>query len=285
MCVKPSIMAPVRLADGTVTYRYFPPNADVRPLIDRETGEYFEPFEIGCGKCLECINLHKLQWTHRLLDELKCHKHAMFLTLTYRPAPDFDGDLHPDHVQKFIKRFRKEVEPLRIRYYLCGEYGSKGYRPHYHVIIYGCTLGDSVPYKRDKKGFLMSRSPTLEKLWPYGFSSILPANEITFGYVTKDMQKLLPLAKGRQQPFVRMSTHPGIGALGWNRSLTDGKVWHNGKSCPLPRYYKKIAEREQLPGYSDMLRKMIVFNQNREPLNDYAQKKRVNDKKLRDLLK
>lgn len=218
------------------------------------------------------------------MDELACHDKAMFLTLTYRSSPDFDGDLHPDHMTKFLKRFRKAIEPIKIRYFLCGEYGSKGRRPHYHCIVFGYSFPDAQVFGKDRKGFLMFRSPTLEKLWPYGFSSILPANETTFGYVTKDMQKLLPLGDVHRRPFLRMSTHPGIGAAGWNRSLSDGKLWHAGKSCPLPRYYKKLAEREELPGLFEMQKKSVIFAQQCAELRDHEKKLRINEKKLRKLL-
>ena len=282
MCVQPRYIVPYRLEDGSVSYRYGAPVGRTEPIIDFESGEVFEAIPIGCGKCLECINLHKLQWTHRLMDELSCHKLAMFLTLTYRPGSTFDGDLHPEHLTLFLKRLRKSIEPQKIRYFLCGEYGSKG-RPHYHVIIFGYLFPDAQPFRRDKKGFMMCRSPTLEKLWPYGFSSILPANETTFGYVTKDMQKLRPLEKGRRKPFLRMSTHPGIGAAGWNRSLSDGLLWHAGKSCPLPRYYKKLAEREGLPGLLEMQKKTVIFAQQSAELRDPEEKLRRNAKKLKKL--
>lgn len=286
MCVNPQVMLPYWSEKlQKYTYKFSGVTVETRTLIDEKTGEVFEPFEIGCGKCLECINLHKLQWTHRLLDEASCHKVNTFLTLTYAPGSDFDNDLHPEHVQLFIKRLRRCKEPLRLRYYLCGEYGSKGKRPHYHVVVFGAGFDDAQPYRYDRSGYLMCRSGELEKLWQYGFSSILPVNEMTLGYVTKDMQKLLPLEDGRHPPFTRMSSHPGIGADGWNRSLTDGKLWHDGKSCPLPRYYRKLADREELPGLRDVRRLDIKYAANRAQLRNLDQKIANNKKKLEKLLK
>lgn len=283
MCVNPQLMVPY-WSEKLQKYTYKFAGVDVskvdQTLIDPDTGEVFQTFEIGCGKCLECINLHKLQWTHRLLDEASCHKQTCFLTLTYKPTPEFDNDLHPDHLCLFIKRLRKAVSPIRIRFYACGEYGSQGKRPHYHLVIFGYDFPDKQPFHFDRKGFMMCRSPKLEELWTYGFSSVLPVNECTLGYVTKDMQKLLPLNDVRHLPFSRMSNRPGIGANGWNRKLTDGKVWHNGNSCPLPRYYKKLAEREELPGLRDVQRSQILFAENRAKTSRIDQRLSTCKKKL-----
>lgn len=81
-----------------------------------------------------------------------------------------------------------------------------------------------------------------------------------------------------------MSTHPGIGAAGWNRNLSDGLLWHGGKSCPLPRYYKKLAEREGLPGLLEMQKKAVIFAQQSAELRDPEEKLRRNAKKLKKLL-
>lgn len=282
MCLNPVWLTPYRDPDGNYSY-HFESISELRTLVDPSSGEVFESFKVGCGKCLECIELHKLQWTHRLLDELKCHDRSMFLTLTYRPSEAFDGDLHPDHVSAFLKRFRRRIEPVRVRYFLCGEYGSKGARPHYHVVIFGYCFDDLYCYRFDRSGYMMYRSPMLEDLWPFGFSSVMDVCEQNLSYVTKDMQKLLPLSGDRHQPFVRMSLKPGIGMLGWNRSLTDGNVWHNGNSCPLPRYYKKIAEREGLD-LSDVRRMQCLLSENRVILDDLSLKKVKSDKKLQKLL-
>ena len=280
LCLNPQIIEPYRKADGTISFRFYLSGTELNKLlIDFKTGEVFEPFEVGCGKCTECINLHKVTWQHRLEDEKKCHKASCFITLTYAET---DGNLHPEDLTKFIKRLRKAVEPVKVRYYACGEYGSKGKRPHYHLVIFGYDFPDRIEYRRDKKGFLMCRSPLLEKLWTFGISSVLPANMTTFGYVTKDMQKLLPVDDGRLPPFIRMSTHPGIGANGWDRSLTDGKLWHDGKSIPLPRYYKKLADSEGLNLY-EVRKKQVLFAEAIRKVKDFEKSERKSKEYLRKL--
>ncbi len=47
--------------------------------------------------------------------------------------------LQKQDYQKFMKRLRKNTGLKSIRYYACGEYGTKTWRPHYHAIIFGVT--------------------------------------------------------------------------------------------------------------------------------------------------
>lgn len=280
LCLNPQKVIPVFRKDKGFSFQFVGSKyAKLQTLIDETTGEVFEPFDVGCGKCTECINLHKLSWQHRLEDEKKCHKASCFITLTYAET---DGNLHPEHLTKFIKRLRKAVSPVKVRYYACGEYGSKGRRPHYHLVIFGYDFPDRIEFRRDKKGFMMCRSPLLEKLWTFGISSVLPANMTTFGYVTKDMQKLLPVSDDCLPPFIRMSSHPGIGANGWNRSLTDGKLWHDGKSIPLPRYYKKLAEREGLDLY-EVRKKQVLNSEGIRKVKDFEKSERKSKEYLRKL--
>jgi hypothetical protein len=65
------------------------------------------------------------------------HKSSCFLTLTY--ADEFlpeKGNLCKKDLQKFLKRLRYHLGK-KFRYFAIGEYGSKTYRPHYHIILFG----------------------------------------------------------------------------------------------------------------------------------------------------
>ena len=42
---------------------------------------------------------------------------------------------------------------VKIKYFVCGEYGTKNYRPHYHMLIYGLPLNDLKVYKQMDKDF------------------------------------------------------------------------------------------------------------------------------------
>lgn len=99
---------------------------------------------VPCGKCLSCRIAKRKEWSIRLLNELEYHKKAVFVTLTYRDeCMPQNGSLKKVDMQNFIKRLRKYE---KIKYYLCGEYGPKTERPHYHAIIFGLGL-----WKQDKE--------------------------------------------------------------------------------------------------------------------------------------
>lgn len=95
---------------------------------------------VPCGKCPECLKRRNADWTFRLKQESKIHSRQFFVTLTYSPeecpiSPNGFMNLNKKHVQDFFKRLRKNTA-AHIRYYMCGEYGTKYRRPHYHLIIF-----------------------------------------------------------------------------------------------------------------------------------------------------
>lgn len=108
---------------------------------------------LKCGQCNECKIKRTRDWSSRMLMELQSkNNEGMMLTLTYDDNKlDVYGDLDKNpyraitlikrDVQNFCKRFRKwlskEHPNTKIKYYACGEYGSKTFRPHYHIIILG----------------------------------------------------------------------------------------------------------------------------------------------------
>jgi hypothetical protein len=62
-----------------------------------------------------------------------------------------DGSLDVSHFQKFMKRLRDRIKPLKIRFFHCGEYGDLTRRPHYHALIFGYDFPDGI----NKKGFFL----------------------------------------------------------------------------------------------------------------------------------
>lgn len=137
---------------------------------------------IPCGKCPYCLHKKQNEWIFRARNELITCKSAFFITLTYAPEhlPE-DGEVHKEHVQLWLKRFRKYFNfKVRFRYYCSGEYGSKSYRPHYHLIIFFQDIRPTCKF--------LSR--VIEKTWQKGFIDCKKANLNTICYITKYMQKL-----------------------------------------------------------------------------------------------
>lgn len=205
--------------------------------------EYTIP--VACGKCIECSQDYSKQWALRMLHEYEdCGQIGCFLTLTYEKT---DGSLHVDDVQRFIKRLRKRIAPLKVRYFLCGEYGSKGLRPHYHLVLFGFRPSDMVIF-REKDN--LYTSSMIDEIWRSdqtmpstrvpGFHSI---GDITFDsliYVAKYLQKLSKHPDGTVRPFTIMSRRPGI-ALSRLHHSDSGVFYIHGKKINEPRRYLERA--------------------------------------------
>jgi hypothetical protein len=114
-----------------------------RPLVfNPSQGLVDMPIKVACGQCIGCRLERSRQWAIRCVHEASLHEHNSFITLTYNdenlPA---DGSLDVRHWQLFMKRLRKR-HGSGIRYFHCGEYGSKHRRPHYHACLFGLDFPD-----------------------------------------------------------------------------------------------------------------------------------------------
>lgn len=253
-----------------------------------EDGEirYNRKIQVPCGVCLDCLEKEATMWAHRIADEASCHKQNCMITLTY--AED-RLSLDRRDLQLFLKRLRKHLEPQKVRFFYCGEYGSKGKRPHYHVIVFGWRPDDLILWKKSKKGFDVWLSDTVFKIWQKGFISVSDLTLRSSKYSAKYLQKYQPVPKGVVKPFTGMSNRPGIGFYKINeRCLNTDKIWHEGSFVKVPRYYlDKLAvdhpcEVERLKDFR--LEKGELFKMTPEDLQELEKKcKSILDKKLNPL--
>ena len=216
-----------------------------------------KPLLIPCGKCLHCLMMRARDWSFRCQCELETSGSALFLTLTYNDEhlPRLDGVpcLQRVDLQLFLKRLRKSLGGKRISYFGCGEYGSHGFRPHYHLVIFGLCLDDLEIWSRSAKGSVLFRSPTVERLWQHGFSSVGACNSQSIDYVTRYSLKKCSQDFGSfpVRPFTACSKRPAIG-LNWfnlhssdlvkfdaDGKVCDASVMFRGNPMPLPRYFLK----------------------------------------------
>lgn len=215
---------------------------------------------IKCGQCIGCRLERQEMWAVRCYAESKCHAQNMFITLTYdsEHLPMY-GSLQYSDFQKFMYRLRKRCGP--VRFFVCGEYGENFDRPHYHALLFGHRFNDLVVANGLASKEPVYRSPTLEALWPLGFSSV---GDVTFAsarycanYCVKKVSG--PLADSHYQrvdvrtgelvsivpEFARMSLKPGIGfnwlVKYWTDLYTRGydAVIINGRKTRIPRYFDK----------------------------------------------
>lgn len=252
---------------------------------------------VPCGQCLNCRINQSRVWTNRILLENCMHKKSAFVTLTYsdKHLPD-PAWVHKPHLQKYLKRLRYYIEPIKIRYFGVGEYGPKTFRPHYHIILFGLGL---------------ENYQVIKKAWPYADPEIgIDVGEVTpssaryiTGYVTNKIYKIKeqhPVNYGKADEFMICSTGKekgdekgGIGkeAACQAREHFDQHL-HTDKSedltCllvgpkkyPLGRYLKQFTEGKQ-----SWERRLLNFKVNQERLRDATrnQKQPKESKKRRPL--
>lgn len=248
---------------------------------------------LPCGKCLGCRLDYSRQWADRCMLELQDHEESYFCTFTYDEkhvpvsfyADEKTGEalkcltLRKEDMQKFFKRLRKDGQ--KVRYYMCGEYGDRTMRPHYHAIIYGLHIDDLVFYKRNSQGDNLYHSATLQRYWSvpvfddagkplrdeYGLVVYEPIGDVIIGAVTWEtcaytaryvMKKLNGSQAdvydkfNIQKEYVAMSRRPGIGRKYYEDHKED--LWKysefffstedGGKRLHPPKYFERLLEKE-----------------------------------------
>jgi len=223
-----------------------------------------EELSLPCGQCIECRLKRSRDWAVRCMHEASLHDKNAFITLTYAPEHlPKDSSLDYKHFQKFMKRLRKQFTGTNIRFYMCGEYGENFGRPHFHACLFGIDFPDRKYLTTTKSGSKLYTSKILEKLWPFGLSSI---GDVTFqsaGYVARYIMKKITgdnafnqynfidddgvIVRSREPEFTRMSLKPGIGA-NWLAKFHSDVYPHdhvivNGRKNAVPRYYDKRVRK------------------------------------------
>lgn len=197
---------------------------------------------IPCGQCISCRLKYSRDWATRCVLESLQYDHNYFVTLTYNPESlpvsesfyvdkdtgeftdgIFSASLDKSVIQKFMKDLRRyysyHFNIDNIRFFACGEYGSKNLRPHYHLILFNCPIPDLKFECSNFQGDSYYSSEIFNKLWHYqGFVTIGDCNYSTCSYVARYMlkkQKGLNSDKfyglqGLVPPFTLCSRDPGI---------------------------------------------------------------------------
>lgn len=201
---------------------------------------------VPCGNCVECLSQKASEWSYRVMREYDYYgRIGCVMSLTYDNAHvPLDGSVKRRDLQLFLKRLRKGISPVKIRYFGCGEYGTLNGRPHYHIVVIGWQPDDLVFVKRSNKHTILYRSKTVEKLWGQGICAVADVTADSVRYSAKYLQKLyFNETSGKTPPFLAMSTHPGFGAFEALDRVKSDSIYVNGVRRKVPRYYLKVAER------------------------------------------
>lgn len=194
----------------------------------------FIPLQLPCGTCLGCRLERARQWAMRCVDEASLHRDNSFITLTFSESNlPSNRSLDVSVFQRFMKRLRKEVDPVKLRFFHCGEYGPRTSRPHYHSLIFGYAFPDRVYLKTTASDEKIYTSAQLDRVWGNGYSSV---GDITFGsaaYVARyhlkkvgsvvsDNHYVVPSTGEMLRPeYVTMSRRPGIGSEWYSKFKSD----------------------------------------------------------------
>lgn len=229
---------------------------------------------VPCGRCVGCrLDLAK-DWAVRCVHEAQMHEENCFVTLTYNNENlPKGGTLKKVHFQKFIRKLRKKIDPIKIRYYGCGEYGEDLGRPHYHILIFGYSFSEdkyfhylSEPKKKNRfsevESYPVYRSPLLEKIWKRGFSEIGSITLQSAGYAARYVRKkiggeiALKHYDGKIPEFALMSTRKGIGYSWIKKYWSDvypKDFFHiEGKRFKPPKYYDNYLMKKCFDTYYDV---------------------------------
>ncbi len=221
-------------------------------------------------------------WAIRIVHESYVHldNHGnSWVTLTYRDPGECtdeqfrrgqyipaDYSLRPTDVSKFIRALRKGNPDHKIRYFYCGEYGDENQRPHYHVCLFNHSFHDQELF-RDREGIYTYTSPSLERFWPHGFSTVSELNFQTASYTAGYCFKKITGKRAADHylrcdehgeaywllpEYIRMSTGRdkpcGLGAKFYEQFKTDifpsdeCPVPGHGIEQQVPRYYSDICK-------------------------------------------
>lgn len=218
----------------------------------------YQIIKIKCKKCVGCRLDYSIQWGVRGMHEASLYEKNCWLTLTYNDENlplgwNYQPTLVKKDHQNFFKRFRYYMKDEKIRYLMCGEYGEKLSRPHYHVVLFGFDFEKKKEYKK-RNGYTYYTSPQLDKIWGLGHAVIAEVNFLTVAYTARYALKKIngDMAEkhydGRQSEYIAMSLKPGIAFNYYeknkNEIYIDDYVEVNGYKRKPPLYYDKLYEKE-----------------------------------------
>lgn len=247
-CLFPLVGYMKNYPDGT---RKFKMSADDFSMQDCEHATH------SCGKCFNCLMNKRMDWTLRLFHESFYWEYTYFCTLTFDDDNIGDNELSIRVAQLFMKRLRK-FHKDQFKYFLCGEYGSKSGRAHYHFLLY-TSKPLTLQFLKRSRCHNYYTCKELGKAWTYGFNIVSDMNlstiRYTAGYILKKLGKVTDYHKQRE--FILCSRKPGIGQQyikeHYKTALINGFCTVSGKPYSIPKYYYDYVKLTDPEFYAKIL--------------------------------
>lgn len=269
-----------------------------------------EALPIPCGSCEACHLERSQQTAIRCMHELQYpHNNiGIFLTLTYddENLPK-NGHLDYNHPKNFVKHLRDLISPHKISTLGCAEYGEKGGRPHYHLLIFGWEPKDKqLKYESQSgsKKYSVFESKTIDRIWKKGLAEFGSIERESANYVArytlkkcKNKNKNKNESEKPKEKTICRSLRPALGKLWYekySRSVRsiDASILLDAtgaaQQLPVPRYYDRLLEKESPNAYEALKTSRKEF----QPLDQYEnskerkdQKKQVHRDKIKTLIR
>ena len=240
-------------------------------VFNKPSGSHnlLKPFNLPCAKCIGCRLNYARSWALRCQLEALTHQDNCFITLTFNNE-ELQKRTNPWSVdvkdfQLFMKKFRKRFNKT-IRFFHCGEYGEKTFRPHYHALLFGHdfripSLTNKVK-KYGSKKYPLYESTELTTLWGRGHTTVGELNFDTASYTARYVTKKIKSEATKinidpttgevseiNDVYCTMSRANGIGYDAYqkykdNWYANDFIVNGNGIKMKPPRYFDKLYQAE-----------------------------------------
>lgn len=244
---------------------------------------YVNDKPVPCGYCPACCLRRSNSWAFRCYQETLRSDSILWIRLSYDNyhlpiSSNGRASLDKKAIQKFIKRYRYYHKgPYRkLKYFLCGEYGSQFQRPHYHILFFNADPLYLVDAWRDADGQLIGEIYIDPR--PFDLQCVI----YTCGYMLK------PCTAGygkdtRERKFLLMSKKIGDNYLTpkqvsyhWLSAERNFVTLPGGIRLPLPRYYAdKIFKPKAVNGFICPVARLAcdLFKEAREELLDATTRK------------
>lgn len=287
-CNKPMIIAQTyetyKTVTGKIAYKQkFIKEGDIRykdilankKLIEK--GNWRKIDIVPCGKCIGCrLNYARdkaIQCSLEKLNPIYTNDECWFLTLTYddtklvthttineETGEKIEGvTIKPEHMQNFWKRIREHYPQKKIQYLNVGEYGKEKYRPHYHAIVFGIKIDESLLIRvgNNIRGDPIYECPELELIWQQGkvwigevtFRSISYVARYTLKKTKSNIDDWWYQSQGKLKEWQSMSQSMGR----WYYEENKHKIYetdtvpvldNNGNICKPPKSYDRLYKKE-----------------------------------------
>lgn len=290
-------------------------------LKAKAKGYDVEEIKVPCGQCMSCRLEQSRQTAIRACNEAQMYAHNCFITLTVDDdhmeeifGPEQGLQKRP--FQLFAKRLRKKYSGLSfierpdfwhkrswncnpIRILWCGEYGSQNMRPHYHACIFNFDFEDKILWQV-RNGVSIYRSPSLEQLWPYGFSTVGEVNFESAAYLARYVTKKITgkqsdahyfdSATGviRNPDFIEFPRGFGLGRLWFEKYK--GDVYPSdfmivkGRKVRPPAYYDRIFDVDNSDVFAD-IKQARIDKAERAPGRDLRALEKIVEARSRALVR